>query len=444
MTDGQDVRTWTPGELHEVFSGLLDHVFGSVVWVEGELVDRSRSPAGHVYFRLVDADGARPEARPSLAVVLFDTERRSVNQFLRTHGDPIRMSDGVRIRIGGRLTTYAARSTLQLVMDRIDPAFTLGLIGQERLRVLAALEAEGLLGMNAQVPMPPVPLRVALVTSVRSAAHADALDELRCSGIGFHVSVLDARTQGTDAADSVCSALRTAAGLDVDVVLLVRGGGASTDLVAFDAEAVARAIAASPVPVLTGIGHEVDTTVADAVAHAAYKTPTAAAAAVVETARRAERLVTDASNAIRDGADLGLLRAHDRLAHLGHRAGTVAVHRLDRHRDALDRHARDVATSSRRGLRGATARVDALTHRVRPAADRTTGRAEDRLAVLAARAGAHDPRAALRRGWTLTRRSDGRIVRSIRDVVAGDELTTTTVDGLIRSRVTDDEGGPTT
>lgn len=444
MTDDHDVRTWTPGELHEVFSGLLDHVFGSVVWVEGELVDRSRSPADHVYFRLVDADGGRPEARPSLSVVLFDTERRAVNQFLRTHGDPIRMSDGVRIRIGGRLRTYAARSTLQLVMDRIDPAFTLGLIGQERLRVLAALRAEGLLGANAQVPMPPVPLRVALVTSVRSAAHADALDELRRSGIGFHVSVLDARTQGADAAASVCAALRTAGGLGVDVVLLVRGGGASTDLVAFDAESVARAIAASPVPVLTGIGHEVDTTVADAVAHAAYKTPTAAAVAIVETTRRAERRVADAANALRGGVDDGLLRAHDRLARLGHRAGTVAVHRLDRHQDALDRHARDVAASSRRGLRGATATVDALTQRVRPTAARVSERAEDRLTVLAARARAHDPQAALRRGWTLTRSADGRAVRSVRDVVVGDELTTTTADGVIRSRVTDDERGPAT
>ncbi len=237
------------------------------------------------------------------------------------------MNDGIRVRIGGRLATYPARSSVQLVMDRIDPAFTLGLLGQERVRLLAALEEEGLLRRNGAVALPLVPLHVGLVTSTGSAAHADALHELESSGVGFRVSTFDARTQGADAPSSVVAALRTAAAYRVDVVLLVRGGGAATDLVAFDHEDVARAIAACPVAVFTGIGHETDRSVADEVAHTAHKTPTAAAGAVVRTVHDAERRVVDAWAAVRSGVGGRLVRAEHRLARVAHRTGTAALHR---------------------------------------------------------------------------------------------------------------------
>jgi exodeoxyribonuclease VII large subunit len=391
-----------------------------------------------VYFRLVDPDDDRCDAaRPSLSVTLFDSQRQLVNRFLRSQGDPIRMTDGIRVRVGGRLATYAARSTVQLVMDRIDPAFTLGLLGQERVRLLAALEDEGLLRRNAAVPVPVVPLHVGLVTSVGSAAHADALHELESSGIGFRVSTFDARTQGTDAPRSVVAALRTAAAVGVDVVLLVRGGGAATDLVAFDHEHVARAIATSTVAVFTGIGHEVDRTVADEVAHTAHKTPTAAAGALVRAVRDAERRVVDDWAAVRTGVAGRLVRAEHRLARVGHRAGTSAIHRLTRRRDAIDRHAQRVGAGARRRLSGAEATVAAVGVRAEPAAARLLERATARLDVLAANVSAADPARALRRGWSITHTADGRLVRDPAEVAAGDELVTRVAGGTVRSRVVD-------
>lgn len=441
MIEDPATRTWTPGELHETLNGLLEHVFGQVVWIEGELVDLNRSPLGHVYFRLVDAEGDRPDNRPSLSVTLFDSDRRSVNRFLRSQGDPIRMSDGIRVRVGGRLATYPARSTVQLVMDRIDPAFTLGLLGQERVRLLAALAADDLLDRNATAPLTPVPLHVGLVTSTGSAAHADALHELEGSGFGLRVSVLDARTQGTDAPDSIVSALRTAPSIGVEVILLVRGGGAATDLAAFDHESVARAIADCPVPVITGIGHEIDTTVADAVAHSTHKTPTAAAASVVDALRSAERRVADDWATVRSGIDGRLVRAGDHLGRVGHRAGTAALHRLDRQGDSLGHFGRRIATSAPRRIRDAAEQLDSLAVRPGPAALRTVERATDRLAVLAARTSAHDPVAAMRRGFTVTRRGDGRLVRSAADAAVDEVIETTTAHGTIRSRVIADEAG---
>src|SRR5262249_23054504 len=137
----------------------------------------------------------------------------------------------------------------------------------ERDEVLRRLSADALLDRNATAPLPPVPLRVGLVTSRGSAAAADFLHELELSGFGWQVVVADTRVQGTDAEQSIVAALDRAIAAEVDAVALVRGGGSRTELATFDAEALARAIASSPVPVLTGIGHEVDDSVADRVAH---------------------------------------------------------------------------------------------------------------------------------------------------------------------------------
>lgn len=413
------------------------------MWVEGELADLSRSKAGHVYFRLVGVDPdegmrSRPDgSRPALSVTLFDSQRRDVNRFLRAQGDPIRMGDGIRVRIGGRLATYPARSTVQLIMDRIDPAFTLGLLGQERVRLLAALEQEGLLRRNAGTHLPVVPLHIGLVTSVGSAAHADALHELSTSGVGFRVSTFDARTQGTDAPSSMVAAIRTAALHRVDVVLLVRGGGAATDLASFDDESVARAIADSPVPVLTGIGHETDRSVADEVAHTAHKTPTAAASALVRAARDAERRIADDWAAVRSGVAGRLVRAEHRLARVGHRTGTSAQQRLLRRGDALDRDVQRLRTAADRRLVGATAAVRSVASGAAPAAALILERATSRLDVLAATTSAADPAVALRRGWSMTRTADGRLLRSIDDAEPGDELVTTVADGSLRSTVSD-------
>ncbi len=405
--------TWSVGELHDALNGVLVHVFGDEVWVEGELRNFKRSQNQHVYFDLVDPEADSDLYRPMLAVTLFSRERQIVNRFLTRQGGAVRMGDGIRVRIRGTLNVYAPRSTLQLRMTWIDPAYTLGVLGQERDRVLAALAADGVLRANAAVDLPAVPLHVALVTSIGSAAHADALDELRRSAIGFRISVIDSRTQGPEAAASIVSALSTAEHLGADVVLLVRGGGARTDLAAFDTDEVARAIVASRLAVLTGIGHETDRTVADEVAHTAHKTPTAAAAAVVESARRCAQDVATAWAQLSSASTGRLVRAQHQLDEQSRRAGRAASGHL------------------RRDLQ----HVDHLAHRLALSAPRATASARSTIDELSSRVRAHDPAAALARGWSITRTAEGRVVRSVHDVAVGDEVTTLVADGSIASVV---------
>lgn len=429
------VPTWSVAELHEALDGLLVHVFGEEMWVEGEMRNLNRSAKGHVYFDLVDPGRDGDPTRPMLAVTLFDRERQMVNRHLTEQGGAVRMGDGIRVRIRGRLSVYAARSTLQLRMSGIDPAFTLGVVGQERDRVLALLAAEGLLGANGAAPMPEVPLHVALVTSINSAAHADALDELRRAGLGFRVTVIDARTQGADAERSIIAALGVAVDRGAEVVLLVRGGGARTDLAAFDAEAVARAIAASSLPIVTGIGHEIDRTVADEVAHSAHKTPTAAAAAVADGARHFAQHLEITTAQLPTAARGRVVRARHALDESARRAGRSASHHLTSTRREVDHLARRTGTAAPRSLEVLDRSLAATRARIVPAAQRRLETADAALVGLAARARAHDPSIALARGWSVTRGADGKALRSIEQVAPGDVLRTTLADGTVHSTV---------
>ena len=331
MTDG----TLSVAELVEGVRAAVAARFAGPVWVHGEISGIKRGRNGHVWFDLVDRDPTGT-VTASIPVVLWSSVRIAVNAQLKRAGS-IRMDDGVRIRIIGPLDVWAPAGRLQLQMQGIDPTYTLGLLASERERVLRALEADGLLGRNKALTLPLVPRRIGLVTATDSAAEADFLQTLAESPLAWEVVVVDARVQGAGSERSVAAALLAAAAARVDVIALVRGGGARTDLATFDHELVARTITSLEVPVLTGIGHEIDTSVADAVAHGAHKTPTACAAALVELALGAATRVELAWRAIAAAAVRRTATESARLADHGTRAarGVRARLSIEDHRAAV-------------------------------------------------------------------------------------------------------------
>lgn len=387
---GTEPVTLSVSELALAVRFALEQTFPGEFWLRGEIADLKRPKSGHVYFSLVEpaADG-RPVA--TVSVALLADRKYVVNQILRRAGGSVRMTDGVEIRLRGRLDYYAPTGRLSVLMTVIDPEYTLGRLVADRDRLVRQLAAEGLLRRQAALTVPLAPLRIGLVTSSGSAAEQDVLHELGRSRFRFEVRTFHAQVQGTGATETVVRALRAAERFGCDVVALVRGGGARTDLATFDEEAVARAVAALGVPVWTGIGHEVDRSVTDEVAHRAFKTPTAVAAALVE---RVEEFRA------------GIERRQERLA-------TLVASRLDRAVDGLD----------------------SRTARLRRECHVAFRHAEHRLALAAARTEAADPLRSLARGWTITRRTDGRLVRRPTDVGPGDGLATLTAEGTIRSTV---------
>ena len=436
---GRDPRsdTWTVPELSLHVGRLLVGAFPDDVWVEGQIRNLNRSANGHVYFQLAEPCPAGQQPKTQLAVTLLAPERTLVNAQIKRAGGGVRMEDGIEVRIQGRVRWYGPRGTLQLRMHGIDPDYTLGRLQADKDRTLAALAAEGLLDRNGRLPVPRVPLRIGLVTSVGTAAHADVISELTASGIGFTVRSVDARTQGHESAAAITRALTILGRDGVDVILLVRGGGARTDLAPFDTELMARAIAGSPVPVFTGIGHEVDRSIADEVAHTAHKTPTAAAAAVVNQVRAFAAEVDDRAGAVQRAVHRSLRVAATRLDDRTSRVARGSSRTLDRQLAVLDVARTRAVRSSSRALDAAADHLVGPSRAVGDRARRATARAERELDSTAARVRAHDPQLALARGWSITTTAEGRLVRHLADAPPGTTLVTRVANGQVTSTVTD-------
>lgn len=426
--------TLTVGEFATAVNQALRRGFYEGAWIRGEIQGWREGPNGHAYFNLVDdSDGVKA----TVAVSFFANSRMKLRPMLQKHR--LRLADGMKVRIHGFPDYYAPTGRLGLKMSGIDPRYTLGEISLARDELIRRLVADGSYDAQRRLRFPLVPLRVGVVTSIGSAAWHDFTHELESSGVPFTLYVVDARVQGDEAVAMVGAAVRSlgraAEHLQLDAVVVVRGGGARSDLAAFDHEHLVRAIVECPVPVLTGLGHEIDRSVADEVAHRSLKTPTACAAALIEPVVAYRERTELAWQAIGLAAARALDRSDRRLGEVGHRialrtrsAVAIAGQRLDRQAERIPQAARQALTAEQRRVERAAGRLggDAL-RQVRTSALVLDG-IEGRVRVL-------DPAAALARGWSLTRRSDGTLVRTVADVAPGDELTTLVHGGRIASRV---------
>ena len=413
MATDPDLPVVTVAELGVLVGEGVRALFPDDLWVEGQVSNLHLARSGHTYFDLVEPNDEPGKAPAALfGVTLWKGNMPGIERTLAEAGG-LALEDDLVVRMRADLRFWAPRGRLQLNMTGIDPAFTLGRLADERERLLRSLAEEGLLERNAGLQLPVPPLRIGLVTSVGSAAHADFCTELERSGIGFTILERDARVQGEGSALDVAEGLRVVATHRPDLIALVRGGGSAADLATFDAEVVARTIVALDVPVFTGIGHEIDRSVADEVAHSAFKTPTACAVAIVASVRG----VLDDLLALRASIVVQSQRA---LASASGRQDDLAV-RLLRSADTV---------LSRQGER-----LDMATGRLARSTTVVLGRHGDQLTALVARLRALDPAAILARGWSITRGGGGDLVRSTADVHSGDALETRLADGTVTSTV---------
>ena len=426
--------TFSVGELTGLTREAVRRAFPTQVWVRGEVQNLKRSANGHTYFSLVEKAGRGDRVQARLDCALFRDDRRAVDRAL-AEVPGAELGNDVEVRIRGRVEIFAAQGRLQLVMTAIDPVFTVGGIAANRERVLRALAADGLLDRNARLALPAVPLRIGLITSDGSAAYHDFVHELELSSYAWQVVLADVRVQGAAAGRRIAYSLRELAQLEVDAVVLVRGGGSRADLAAFDTEIVARAIAVMPVPVLVGVGHETDRSVADEVAHTACKTPTACAQILVQLVRGFVGTLDAAAHRV-------VARARSRTA-LAAQELEAATRRVRRDAPAViaragaqveRRHGR-VQELGRRRTRDAAVMLRERERALVAVTARHLERATLRLDAGEVAVRALDPRRVLERGYTITRTADGRVVRRAGDVGAGSELVTELASGRVISRV---------
>jgi exodeoxyribonuclease VII large subunit len=373
------------------------------VWVLGEVSNLSRPSSGHIYFTLKDASA-------SLRCVMWRaTAMRQV--YLPRDGDAIEVHGGIDI--------YEAGGAYQLYADAIRPAGE-GALFQEFLRLKARLEAEGLFDPARKRPLPEFPRRIGVVTSPTGAALRDILNTLRRRYPVVEVVLAPTPVQGVEAPPGIVSALSELNRLaQPDVIILARGGGSIEDLWAFNDERVARAIVASTAPVVTGVGHETDFTIADFAADLRAPTPTAAAEIV--TPDRVELLA-------------GLGELEQRLERLV--LGAISMRRwaLSERLNRLRLYSPAIRLRSGRQL------LDELVRRVALAFDHRLALRRARLAGLEQRLESLNPMAVLGRGFAVVTRPDGELVRSARQVSSGDALNIRLADGSVDAHV-DGAGG---
>jgi exodeoxyribonuclease VII large subunit len=430
--------TFTVSELADAVNGALRRTFSDGIWVRGEIQGFSER-GGHAYFTLGDDT---PGRQANLRVQFFANARMRLRPLLQKHR--LRLADGMKVRIFGHLDFYAPGGSLGLKMSDLDPRFTLGDLAQQRDQVLRRLAADGSLDANGRRRLSAVPLRIGVVSSAGTAAWHDFHDELLRSGYGFHLVLADTRVQGPEAGRRVARAITQlsfhASQRGLDAIVVIRGGGARNELATFDGEPIARAIAAAPVPVLTGLGHEIDRSVADEVAHTSLKTPTACAAHLVGLVGQYLTAVEQRYVAIHAAADAEIDRSSRALLERAHRIARRTHAAVERADERLGTRARRIRAAADRPLAEGDRRLATSAERMRTRVPQLLAAEDRHLANLEARVRSLDPVNVLARGWSITRTGDGRLVRDPADVAAGDVLVTELAAGAVRSRVEPDGG----
>jgi exodeoxyribonuclease VII large subunit len=442
-----DRATFTISQVNQAVGAALTAAFPDPFWVVGELqgYDRDVSkaatrPWGQVYFELAEKNADADSAKAVAKALMWGNVLRAVSRRLAESGAEVRLTDGLKVKFLCSIDFYWPRASLQLKVLDVDPDFTLGDLEKARRDLVDRLSREGLLELNKSVPMPPAPRVIGLITSEGSAAYHDFLQELRPSGFGFTVLLADARMQGEETESSVTAALSSLASRpEVEVIALVRGGGSRSDLMWFDREKIARAVARCSKPVITGIGHEIDLSVADLAAHASHKTPTACARFLVERTANFAAAVTEAASRTAREA----LVCWDRSARaLSDAAGSwrrLSEGRLRDASTALRAAGPALVMGSRRVLDVGAARLASAGPRLARSSAAVISARRERLESSARELVLKDPDRLLSRGFTLVRAADGRLVKSLAQISVGETTTVRVRDGSFSARVTSKE-----
>lgn len=419
MTDEPREDILEVSSFYELLSTHIEDAFGRrhPHWVRGEI--QKIYEKNHLYLDVADASGD-PESRGNiLKVRCWQSAWAPLKKELRERG--ITLTEGTVIACRGYVGIYRPRGEIGFAVTAIDVEGLEGDQARRRAALIDKLEKEGVLAANKAREMPEVPLRIGLVSSPRTEGFNDFTGQLLNSGFSFDIQLVPTTVQGDGAPAEVQRALSLLDASDVDVICVVRGGGSKGDLACFDDEGVARAIAACEHPVLTGIGHTGDVSIADLAAHHAAITPTKLGETLVSAVsewrtryvvRAGERLSRSVLAVTEESIEYVAERRRTVMLAVRDRLGAEQL-RLDHVRTSLARHARHL--------------VDVESAR-----------------LVSARqlAAAYDPKRRLAQGWSITTTKAGQVVRSLDDVREGETVTITVSDGVLDALVQEKRRSP--
>jgi len=428
------METLTLLDLQQLVRNRLRREFPDTYWISAEISECKEHFSGHCYLELVqkreNSEALCAKARATIWANTWANLKPAFEQ-----------QTGTRLQAGQKILTEVSVDFhelygFSLVIRDIDPTYTIGDLSLRRQQVIRQLTEDGVFGLNKELEWPTLPKRIAVISSPTAAGYEDFMDQLQNNEFGFsvHTTFFPATMQGDSAAASIMEAMNEiqASGKEFDVVVIIRGGGATTDLRCFDEYELCYYCAQYPLPLLTGIGHDRDSSVLDLVAHTSVKTPTAAAELLLNClSSEAYRL--DANLDKLQQRVTQLLEAFKRKLQANterlRRATSDGLHKanlqVERNHAELYRRANQLVMVRRQTIDLKSA---SLSHRVQTLLDQQ----KHRLALLESRLEANSPELMIKKGFSLTLHQ-GRILKSVKNLQPGTELQTRLVDGVIYS-----------
>ncbi len=422
-------KAWTVSELTAKIRDLLAKNFTDIT-VQGEISNCREAQSGHIYFTLKDD-------RAQVRCVFFKQQQRGIK---------FRPEDGLQMTVRGSLSVYETRGEYQIYVENLEP-IGLGALQLALEQLKKRLEAEGLFDSARKKPLPLLPSRIGIITSPRGAAVRDVVRILTRRFPNVHLTVYPVRVQGEGSAEEIVKALKLFNTRKiVDVLIVARGGGSMEDLWAFNEEIVARAIFASEIPVISGVGHETDFTIADFVADVRASTPSAAAELVVQTRAQFDKHIADLRETLAGLIRYRLLelsrRVHELSARRGFRRPLDLLRqqrqRADEMTSRLALGLRARLEQSRKRFTAAHLRIATFDFRVKIAAfrlrlerraaelgvriERLLRAKRDRLEKLALQLQERSPLRVLERGYAIATDAAGNLLRDIAQVALGDTV----------------------
>ncbi len=427
-------------ELNTVVRQLIRLKFPEYIWVCGEIKDlRISKNKRHIYFDLVQKHPEAEEIIACVSAAIFESRKPAIFEKIEKAKGIFELKNDIEVKFLCEVDLYPKTGQYKLIIVDIDPVYTLGKFAQNRERVIARLKAEGLLEKNKRKEIPLLPLNIGLVTAFDSAAYHDFINELKASNYAFKVMVYDAHMQGKNVEKDIVGAIEYFNKLgqqNLDVIVITRGGGSTADLSWFDNRNIAYSVAHSHFPVITALGHHINVTVADLVAHTTLKTPTKAGQFLVEKVQQALREVIICGEHICKKVEFFLEEAKSFLSTESYRINLLVARYFQDHREYLVRSRFLVVNNTfhllHRLLRKKKEDLKFIKHSVKNIvnnAKRALTYIEDKVRYL-------DPNGVLKRGYSISYKN-GKIIRSSKELKRGDLINTVFFKGEAMSSVED-------
>ena len=435
LDDADEIRPLRLSELNNLVRGVLEQTLDEAYWIVAEVSEMRVAANGHCYLEFVekDASGTKFIAK-ARANIWRSTYDLLAPWFEQSTGH--RLQAGLKVLVRVTATFHAVYGFSLNVID-IDPNYTLGDMERRRREILAQLREDGVLTLNKELELPRLTKRIAVISAATTAGYGDFCRQLEQSGFLFTTKLFPAAMQGEKVEESVINALDAVAGeqADWDAVVIIRGGGAVSELSCFDSYLLAANVAQFPLPVLTGIGHERDDTVTDSVAHCKFKTPTAVAAFLIERRKDEWNLFSELSERLQEAVELAISERKSRLNALASRLHLIAVRYASKRGEHIAHLEARAELLARQRVKAEWQRIIPLQTRLAPAAKAFISKKKEALNHADRAITLASPERILKMGFSITT-SGGRIVRNAATLKVGDRLATQFADGTIESIVT--------